>query len=235
MYCIKCGVELSAGQTKCPICETKVYHPDIPIEGVETYPKNNTPPDKFERKGLMFIFTAVFLIPLVLCLVCDLSINGEILWSGYAMGGIALLYLVTVLPFWFRHPSPIIFVPCDFVGILLYLFYIDFATQGAWFLTLAFPTVGAFGIIVSTITTLNTALKTTGKRSSLFVYGGGIIALGALCVLVELLVAVTFNGGRFTFVWSHYPLISLFIIGMMLIIIGICRPLRQSLKKKFFL
>lgn len=234
MYCVKCGVELSSGQKKCPICETKVYHPDFIIEGEETYPKNNTPPDKFERKGLMFIFTAVFLIPLILCFICDFSIHGEVVWSGYAMGGIALLYLVTVLPFWFRHPSPIIFVPCSFAGVLVYLCYIDLATQGGWFLPFAFPTVGAFAIIVSVVTTLNTTLKTTGKRSSLFVYGGAIIALGMFCVLVELLICLTFYSSV-RFVWSIYPLVSLFIIGMMLIIIGICRPLRHSLKKKFFL
>ena len=234
MYCVKCGVELSSGQKTCPICETKVYHPDFIVDGEDTYPKNNTPPDKFERKGLMFIFTAVFLIPLTLCLVCDLSINSRILWSGYAMGGIALAYLIFVLPFWFRHPSPIVFVPTDFLALILYLFYIDFATQGNWFLTLAFPAVGVFGAIVSAMTILNTTLKTTGKRSSLFVYGGGIIALGAFCVLLELLIEITFKDGIY-FAWSLYPLVSFFIIGMMLVVIGICKPLRNSLKKKFFL
>ena len=204
------------------------------VEGELTYPKNNTPPDKFERKGLMFIFTAVFLIPLLLCLICDLSINSHIVWSGYAMGGIALTYLFFVLPFWFRHPSSIIFIPCDFAGVILYLFYIDFATHGDWFLTLAFPAVGVFGVIVSTMTILNTTLKTTGKRSSLFVYGGGIIALGFFCILVELLIELTFKRGIY-FAWSLYPLVSFLIIGMMLIVIGVCRPLRNSLKKKFFL
>jgi hypothetical protein len=147
MYCVKCGVELSEGQKKCPLCETRVYHPDFIVEGKETYPKNNTPPDKFERKGLMFIFTAIFLIPFVLCLVCDLSINSKIVWSGYAMGAIALLYIIAVLPFWLRHPSPIIFVPCSFAGVLLYLAYVNLQTNGDWFMTFAFPTVGAFAII----------------------------------------------------------------------------------------
>lgn len=234
MYCVKCGVEMSKGQKKCPICQTQVYHPDFIVEGEETYPKNNTPPDKFDRKGLMFIFSAVFLIPLVLCFICDFSIHREIVWSGYAMGGIAFVYLAIVLPFWFRHPNPIIFVPCSFIECLLFLFYIDFATQGGWFLTFALPLVGAFAIIVSAVTTLNITLKTTGKRSSLFVYGGAVIALGAICVLTEFLVGITFYKSV-KWVWSIYPLVSFFIIGMMLIIIGVCKPLRQSLKKKFFL
>ena len=63
MYCVKCGVELSNGQTECPLCQTKVYHPDFISDGEQTYPRDNTPHDKFELKGLMFIITMIFAIP----------------------------------------------------------------------------------------------------------------------------------------------------------------------------
>ena len=39
MDCIKCGVKLSEGQTLCPICHTRVYHPDLPVKDRPTYPK----------------------------------------------------------------------------------------------------------------------------------------------------------------------------------------------------
>ena len=32
MYCIKCGAKLESSEKICPLCETKVYHPDILIE-----------------------------------------------------------------------------------------------------------------------------------------------------------------------------------------------------------
>lgn len=230
MYCVKCGVELSNGQTECPLCQTKVYHPDFISDGEQTYPRDNTPHDKFELKGLMFIITMIFAIPLVLSLVCDLSINGRVLWSGYAMGAIALAYIIVALPFWFRHPNPVIFVPCDFVGALIYLLYIDLETQGGWFMPFAFPAVG----VVAIITTAIVALRRYTKRGVLYIYGGAFIAVGAFAVLLEMLISKTFDGA-IKFVWSIYPLISMFIIGMMLIIIAICKPLRQSLKKKFFL
>ena len=230
MYCIKCGVELSSGQKACPLCQTKVCHPDFVVEGEDTYPKNNTAPDKFDLKGLMFIITMVFVIPLILCLVCDLSLNKSVVWSGYAMGALALIYVIVALPFWFRHPNPVIFVPCDFIGVLLYLLYIDFATQGGWFLSFAFPAVG----VVAIITTAVVALRKYVKRARLYIYGGAFISVGAFMVLLEALISRVFDGAV-RFVWSVYPLISMFIIGMMLIIIAICKPLRQSLKKKFFL
>ena len=30
MYCIHCGVELSDSETVCPLCGTRVFHPDLP-------------------------------------------------------------------------------------------------------------------------------------------------------------------------------------------------------------
>lgn len=230
MYCIKCGVELSDGQKKCPICQTEVYHPDFLKSDNDTYPKNDTPPDKFDQKGLMFIVTMVFLIPFLLCLVCDLSVNNGILWSGYAMCGIALAYLVIAFPFWFRRPNPVILVPCDFVGVLGLLFYIDFQLQGGWFLSFALPAVGAIAVIVTTFV----AIYRYVKRGRLYLYGGAILALGAYMVLLEILISKVFDGGV-RFIWSRYPLLAMLIIGIMLIVIAVCKPLRMSLKKKFFL
>lgn len=30
MYCINCGVELADSETVCPLCGTRVFHPDMP-------------------------------------------------------------------------------------------------------------------------------------------------------------------------------------------------------------
>ena len=30
MYCIKCGVELADSERVCPLCGTRVFHPDLP-------------------------------------------------------------------------------------------------------------------------------------------------------------------------------------------------------------
>ena len=35
MYCIKCGVELADSEKVCPLCGTRVYHPDIEIKTAE--------------------------------------------------------------------------------------------------------------------------------------------------------------------------------------------------------
>ena len=68
---------------------------------------------------------------------------------------------------------------------------------------------------------------------ALYIVGGGFIALGGLAMLVEFLLHVAF--GLPMFWWSLYVVAVLVPVGVMLIVIGVCRPLRESLHKKFFI
>ena len=201
MYCVKCGVELADSQRVCPLCGTRVFHPDIPRTPADPpYPPDERiHPEEVNRSGVCFILTALALLPAVICVLCDWRINGGILWSGYASGGILLLYVLTVLPLWFKRPNPVIFVPVDFAAIILYLLYIDLATGGY-----------------------------------LYIFGGALIAAGGLAMLLEFLLNLTF-GVHQTFFWSFYPLAAGVLLGVMLIIIAVCPPLRRSLHRKFFL
>jgi NAD-dependent SIR2 family protein deacetylase len=73
MYCIKCGVKLSDGQERCPLCSTRVYHPDIPFgESKPTYPKKDFESEELNLKGLLFVITILWVLPLVLPVVFEL-------------------------------------------------------------------------------------------------------------------------------------------------------------------
>lgn len=230
MYCVKCGVELSDSEKVCPLCGTIVFHPDLPMPGGEPpYPEFSAPIKRFNRFGALFTVTFIFLIPLLICLITDLKITGGISWSGFASGGIALGYIAFVLPFWFRRPNPVIFVPIAFAAAVLYLLYIDLAVGGGWFLSFAFPVAGILGILATAVTALCRYLH----RGRLFIFGGALIALGGYTVLIEMFVAITF-GVKFVF-WSVYPLTACVLLGLLLIAIGVCKPLRTSLDKRFFI
>ena len=218
MYCIKCGVELADSEKVCPLCGTRVFHPDLPrSESEAPFPADNRVlPEDVNRSGVLFILTALTLLPAVLCIVCDWRINGSIVWSGYAAGGVALLYITVVLPLWFRHPNPVIFVPVDFAAIALFLLYINFAVGGHWFLSFAFPVIGAVALLVTAVVTLMRYVP------------------GGLNVLIEFLLHITF-GIEGIFVWSIYPLTVCVLLGVMLLVVAVCKPLRRSLHRKFFL
>lgn len=232
MYCIHCGVELSDSETVCPLCGTRVFHPDLPRQQGEPPfpPEPSGHPEEVNRSGALFILTMLAVLPIVICILCDWSLNGTIVWSGFASGGVLLLYILAVLPLWFKKPNPVIFVPADFAAIGLYLLYINFATGGHWFLSFAFPVTGAIGLLVSAAVALTYYLR----GGYLYIYGGMLILGGGLAVLIEFLINLTFQIHE-TLFWSFYPMVAGVVLGLMLIVIAICKPLRESLHRKFFL
>jgi hypothetical protein len=229
MYCIKCGVGLADGQSACPLCGTKVAHPDFPVTEKPTYPKGDFPSEAFNRVPLLFVITILWLLPLFLPLILEYAILQKVTWSGYVTGGVALAYLFVFLPLWWKHPNPVIFVPIDFAGVLVYLLYICLATGGNWFMSFAFPVVGSFGIIITAMV----ALSRYARRGMLYILGGGSIAIGIWTVLIDWDIRATF-GVNPSFMWSLAPLIALSLIGMLLIVVAIVRPFREGLRKIFF-
>lgn len=232
MYCINCGVELADSEKKCPLCGLTVYHPELPLpEGdARTFPRNGKPAEKVSRKGVLFVVTILFLIPILLVMVCDLTINSYITWSGYVVGGLLLGYISLVLPAWFRRPNPVIFVPISFLAVALYVLYVDVVNAGGWYLTFALPVIASIGAVTVTVVTLLRYVR----RGLLYIYGGAMLAGGGIMVMMDFLINYTFKTGR-CILWSIYPLIVFTVIGVLLLIIAICRPLRESLHKKFFI
>ena len=231
MYCIKCGVELSEGQSICPICETKVYHPDFDIpKNKSTYPKKEFKSEEFNRKGFMLFITIIMLIPLLLPVILELSWHQTINWSGYVFGGVLLFYIMFMLPSWFKHPSPAIFVPSSFVAAIVYIWYISFLSEGSWFFSFGLPISLSFAVICSAAAILVYYLK----RGHLYVYGGFFIALGAWTCLIELLLRKVFLINT-VFYWSSCTFALLFIIGMLLLIIEIVKPVKETLRKIFYI
>ena len=233
MYCVKCGVELADTENKCPLCGTAAYHPDIVREKVKpNYPAYVKQEHNMRPQGLLFILSVLAARPIAITLFCDLYFGNGLTWSGYPIGGIILFYTVFVLPQWFYRPNPVIFCPISFAVLGVYLLYINFATEGNWFFTFAFPILIYVALSVCAVVTL---LRYT-RRGRLYIAGASFIACGILCVLVEFFMNLTFfSKPLFDFFWSVIPLISCFLAGMMLIVIAIVKPLRESLKKRFFI
>lgn len=230
MYCIKCGVKLADSEKQCPLCGTVPFHPELPrTEGESLYPPNRYPVQQVSHQGARIVVTTAFLLPLVITLLCDLQINRAVTWSGFVIGALIVGYAVLVLPFWFKRPNPVVFVPCDFVAVGLYLLYINIATGGDWFFSFGFPVVGCLGLIVSAVVALLRYLR----RGKLYVFGGAMIALGGFMPLMEFLLNHTFHHPYMG--WSVYPLAALVVLGGMLIFLAICRPARETMERKFFI
>lgn len=227
MYCVKCGVELGDSEKHCPLCSTPVYYPGRGEGGERPYPEFKKP-ETANPKGIYFIVSFFFFIAAVISFFCDINLGGGISWSGFVIGGVIVTYEVFVLPRWFSRKHPEIFCPAFFLLSGLFLLYINYATGGEWFLTLALPLVGAGALVICPMAILYKYVK----NGHLYIWGGVSVALGLIAVLTEYLISLTFNH-EFRMVWSPYPLITLFLIGIMLIVIAIVKPFKDSLRRIF--
>ena len=231
MYCVKCGVALGDTEKQCPLCGTLAYHPELTREDVPPlYPQDKMPPKQPHPWGVRLIVSLLFLLPMSICLAADLNINGQMNWSGYVIGTLVMLYVIFVLPSWFRKPNPVIFVPVSFGVIALFLLYVCLINGGNWFLPFAFPVTGFLCLLVTAVVVL---CKYT-RKGLLYVFGGASLAMGGFMVLLEFLLHITF-GLPGVGTWSFYPLIVFALLGITLILIAIVPSFRESLSRKFFI
>ena len=231
MYCVNCGVQLADSQKRCPLCGTVVFHPELSQpEGERLYPRDTKPVKPMQPMGLLLILTAVFLVPMFITVICDLQITGRITWSGFVIGGLILAYIAFVMPCWFRKPNPTVFVPVFFTAAGVFLLYINWETGGHWFLSFAFPVTGFFGLLVTAIVTLLRYIR----RGRLYIFAEAFLLTGLFMPLMEFLLTVTFPTIHFIG-WCWYPLVGLLLPGITLLILAICRPLWDSVRKRSFL
>lgn len=232
MYCINCGIELSDGQKICPICQTRVYHPDLKkTDALPTYPRKAFKSEEINIRGLLFVVSLLHLIPIIFSLILDLNLNGRIDWFGYVVGSVLLLYVCAVLPLWFKRPNPVVFIPCDFLVLAVFLWNINLKLEGEWFWTFALPITAAVGALATGII----ALLKYVRRGRLYIFGGSFILSGVLVTVIELLMHLTFEVKHTGLAWSLYPMVFLAVIGIGLIVIEIVKPFKESLKKVFYL
>lgn len=229
MYCMNCGVKLGQGEEKCPLCGLRAYHPDINrTPGPPLYPQQWHAPEA-ERSGWRYLLTVFFLVAAGACVIVDFLLKGRLTWSGFALAGLGAGYVLLVLPLWFARPNAVIFLGLDFMAVGLMLLYIDLRVQGGWFLSLAFPVTGMYGLLVTGFA----AVVKYVRRGRFFQLGGGCILFGCSAMLLELFISITF--GTDMFVWSLYPVAILSTMGLFWILAGIIRPLGDTIRKKTFL
>jgi len=112
----------------------------------------------------------------------------------------------------------------------VYLQYINRITGGDWFLSLALPIVGGFGLIL----TAAIALLKYIRRGKLYIFGGVMIVNGLFVLLLEKLICITFPSVSFIG-WSLYPFIIFVLLGGMLIALAMVGPAKEIVKRKTFL
>ena len=141
MYYVRCGVQLQEGVKDCPLCGTPVWCPEAGerTSVAPAYPDRYPVYSRQSRLTAMASLTVALLAAMIACFTIAMNTSGRMGWSFYVIAGTTAFYFTFLLPFWFRRPHPMIFVPLSFVSVCLLLLAISVYTCGRWFLSFAFP------------------------------------------------------------------------------------------------
>jgi hypothetical protein len=103
-------------------------------------------------------------------------------------------------------------------------------TGGEWYWTFALPVIGGICLLVTAVVTLVKYVR----KGKLYIFGGALMCFGALMLVMEHLLILTFP--KIPFIgWSLYPLAVFVVLGGLLIFLAICRPARDMMERKTFL
>lgn len=231
-YCVNCGVELADSEERCPLCKTPVVNPAKPdfTPSAAPFPTERRPKLRsVGRKSAVTLATLLLLLPLSLSLVCDLSISGQIGWSGYVAGSLILLWFYAVLPIRQRGTRAATVLLIDCIATLCFLCYIAWRTGGDWFYPFAAAeTVLAFGMAI-----LIVLLSQRTGIPTLYLLAVGLALSALFCLFTEWLINGCF-GVSDRLRWSWYPLAANCVLVAILIFVERNAPLKAWVQHKFF-
>ncbi len=234
-YCVNCGVELSGSEEKCPLCGTEVYRPKSAAKGgsPDALPYPPYKPltiQRVSKSSIIILITLLSLLPVLLTLICDLSINRGVTWSAYAAASVAFLYLCIVLPLPGKKRRPVFCLTVDACAMIFLLLFIERKSGGSWFLPFALP----LALYVSAVLIVLTLLGCRHIVSPMKITALSFLFAGIGTLLIELLLNRAF-ALRDRLIWSYYPLTVLVLIGVVLFYIDCNKPLKERLARKFFI
>ncbi len=228
-YCVNCGVELHKTCEVCPLCNTKVCHPEQEADRLSPppYPDQKGDMDPVQRSDMTILLSVVLAVTAVICGLLNLFVFYGTYWSLYVIGGCVLLWIFCLPVFFFRIRVYISLL-MDGLGIALYFGMIALLHPGnGWYPALALPLVVlATGLIL--------LLAVYVKKMHASVLSGSVLVLSEVSVFtvsVELLID-GFLGTPFGITWSAVVLTCCVVIDAALITIIRRSRLREEVRRR---
>lgn len=227
-YCVNCGVELSAGAKRCPLCHVEVVLPEHLREAAErSLPQQRHIVEKpFDKNLWIQVISLLVAVPTLLSLVVNAVLSEELSWSLYVVASLATAWVWTVSPFLFpRNIMPLWFT-IDTAALLGLLAVIDALTpETDWFLPVALP-------ITLTLAGLTLAIVLLARRSlrrRLHILAAALLAVGIFCMVVESAVDL-YLGDALKLQWSLIVLASCASLALIALMLHRRRTIVEGMK-----
>jgi len=230
-YCVKCGVELSMSEKKCPLCFTAIKHGEHTHGKVQpAYPLE---PEKIKYNGrsIAVLGMLTLLIPAVICLLSNILSSGSVDWSLYVIGGEACFFIYALLPFTFEKPRALFCVSADVMVTCSYLALMGILIKDmSWLLPMGIPITVLSGIFIFIL------IKTMRLRKLADLYKLAVVTItvGLFVTMLELIINL-FIYESIIISWSLYILLPSLIIALIFIFIESNHSLKDKITRRLFI
>ena len=231
-YCVNCGVELADGEKFCPLCQTEVLNPRAPWQDPKVRPY---PPAvehlmrRIDRRYLAALISTFLLIPAFVALICD-WLNGDLSWSFYVIGALAMLEVWFILPLAAKRFHRLTFLALDGLAVTLYLLVIERIAGGSWFLPLALPISLTVSLLLLAAAYFFRKGAGRGLLMRLIIF---LTSVGLLTVVIELAVD-HYLRGVCRLGWSLFVVSPCVILAGALLILASRKNLKEEIQKRIF-
>ncbi|NCA97978.1 MAG: zinc ribbon domain-containing protein [Clostridia bacterium] len=191
-YCVNCGVELAPSEKQCPLCGAEVMNPaqPAPENPWQPYPHRDDPLiAQINRRFIAAMITIALTFPMAICLAIDYSYSGQLSWSLYVAGALAMLWCWLAPGFLYKKARflPVMLpISCSLLGFLYLVEYLT-APATRWFVPLAMPLVLLLTVLAGTVTILARRSVIRGFAiPAAILIGSGLMAAGTDLLITQL-------------------------------------------------
>lgn len=229
-YCVNCGVELDPTATACPLCQTKIYHPNhsVMADAPTPYPTMKGVSEPVRKREFTILMSIIFLTTSIVCILLNIFTLPYGHWSLYVTGVCAVLW-VFLLPAFFPQKTNIYLnLALDGISIALYLGVISFLQPGnGWYLHIGLPITVVATLLVEIVSVFAVHLKSSIIiKSAIFV-----AAVAVLCLEIEAVVDYHLDG-CISLRWSAIVLTCCIVIDIILMTIYLQEGLRAEIRRR---
>lgn len=229
-YCVNCGVKLEETLTKCPLCNTPVYHPqeEKTEKKVPPYPSERGTVEKVKRTDLAILLIVLFGSTAVGCGLLNLFVYKGSLWSLYVIGA-CLVFLVFSIPIMVYRKLPyILMVLIDGCAVLFYLALVAWVNHEMdWYVQIAVPIILLGTVLVAVLLYVYQHVS----RSILFTAMVVVIEMAVFCADIDLSVCYYLHE-KFCLTWSTAVVVCAAIITVSLITVMRISRLREEVRRR---
>ena len=227
---MNCGVKLEETLTKCPLCNTPVYHPqeERTEKKVPPYPSERGTVEKVKRTDLAILLIVLFGSTAAGCGLLNLLVYKKGLWSLYVIGA-CLVFLVFSIPIMVYQKLPyILMVLIDGCAVLLYLALVAWVNHGMdWYVRIAVPVIILGTVLVAVLLYIYQHVS----RSILFTAMVVVIETAVFCAGIDLSVCYYLHD-CFYLTWSAAVVVCAEIITVSLITVMRISRLREEVRRR---